>query len=122
MLIFFFLNIGTFFCLLPFVSHLAFSRSGFPSGQTVKSHLQSRRPWVSSPGQEDPLEKGMATHSSTLAWRISWTEEPGVLQFMGSESDTTEQLALTYLTFSRYSIDTSSKYSASVCSSVSNSL
>ena len=39
-----------------------------------------------------------------------------------TESDTTEQLALTYLTFSRYSIDTSSKYSASVCSSVSNSL
>ena len=33
-------------------------------------------------GQEDPLEKGMATHSSTLAWRISWTEEPGGLQRM----------------------------------------
>ena len=36
-----------------------------------------------SMGQEDPLEKGMATHSSTLAWRIPWTEEPGELQFMG---------------------------------------
>ena len=38
---------------------------------------------VQSLGQEDPLEKGMATHSSTLAWRIPWTEEPGRLQFMG---------------------------------------
>ena len=36
-------------------------------------------------GQEDPLEKGMATHSSILAWRISWTEEPGGLQSMGSQ-------------------------------------
>ena len=36
-------------------------------------------------GQEDPLEKGMATHSSILAWRILWTEEPGGLQSMGSQ-------------------------------------
>ena len=36
-------------------------------------------------GQEDPLEKEMATHSSILAWRISWTEEPGVLQSLGSQ-------------------------------------
>ena len=40
----------------------------------------------SIPGQEDPLEKGMATHSSTLAWRIPWTKEPGGLQSMGSQS------------------------------------
>ena len=41
-------------------------------------------------GWEDPLEKGMATHSSILAWRIPWTEEPGKLQSMGSqELDTT---------------------------------
>ena len=39
---------------------------------------------VRSLGQEDPLEKGMATHSSILAWRIPWTEEPGRLQSMGS--------------------------------------
>ena len=46
-------------------------------------------------GWENPLEKGMATHSSILAWRIPWTEEPGQLQSMGSqESDTTEQLTL----------------------------
>ena len=39
---------------------------------------------VQSLGWEDPLEKGMATHSSTLAWRIPWTGEPGRLQSMGS--------------------------------------
>ena len=39
----------------------------------------------SIPGREDPLEKGMATHSSILAWRIPWTEEPGGLQSMGSQ-------------------------------------
>ena len=39
----------------------------------------------SIPGQEDPLEKEMATHSSILAWRISWMEEPGGLQSMGSQ-------------------------------------
>ena len=40
--------------------------------------------WVQSLGQEDPLEKEMATHSSILAWRIPWMEEPGGLQSMGS--------------------------------------
>ena len=40
---------------------------------------------VGSLGQEDPLEKGMATHSSVLAWRIPWTEEPGGRQSMGSQ-------------------------------------
>ena len=40
---------------------------------------------VQSLGQEDPPEKGMATHSSILAWRIPWTEEPGELQSMGSQ-------------------------------------
>ena len=49
--------------------------------------------WVRFLGREDPLEKEMATHSSILAWRIPWTEEPGRLQSMGSqELDTTEQL------------------------------
>ena len=40
---------------------------------------------VQSLGQEDPLEKGMGTHSSILAWRIPWTEEPGMLWSMGTE-------------------------------------
>ena len=41
--------------------------------------------WVRPLGWEDPLEEGMATHSSILAWRIPWTEEPGGLQSMGSQ-------------------------------------
>ena len=40
---------------------------------------------VRSLGQEDPLEEGKATHSSILTWRIPWTEEPGGLQFLGSQ-------------------------------------
>ena len=47
-----------------------------------------RETWVPSLGGEDPLEEGMATHSSILAWRIPWTEEPGGLQSMGSQSQT----------------------------------
>ena len=42
--------------------------------------------WVRSLGREDALEKGMATHSGILAWRIPWTEEPGGLQSMGLQS------------------------------------
>ena len=45
--------------------------------QTVKNLRAMRETWVRSMGQEDPLEKGMVTHSSILAWGISWTEEPG---------------------------------------------
>ena len=59
--------------------------------QTVKRLPTMRETWVRSLGREDPLEKEMATHSSTLAWKIPWTEEP-VLQSMGhKESDTTER-------------------------------
>ena len=53
-------------------------------------------------GREDPLEKEMANHSSILAWRIPWTEEPGGLQSMGGrESDTTERLHFTSVHFMR---------------------
>ena len=56
----------------------------------VKSLPAMQETWVQSLGCEDPLEKKMATHSSILAWKIPWTEEPGRLQSMGSqESDTT---------------------------------
>ena len=48
---------------------------------------------IRSLDQEDPLEEDTATHSSILAWRIPWTEEPGGLQSLGSESDTTEHSA-----------------------------
>ena len=57
--------------------------------QMVKNLPAMQKTWVQSLGQEDPLEKGIATHSSILAWRILWTQEPGGLQSMGSkESDT----------------------------------
>ena len=53
--------------------------------QTVKNWPAMQETWVQSLRQEDPLEKGMATHSSILAWRIPRTEEPGRLQFMRSQ-------------------------------------
>ena len=51
----------------------------------IKNLLAMREPWVRSLGWEDPLEEGMATHTSILAWRIPWTEELGRLQSMGSQ-------------------------------------
>ena len=51
----------------------------------VKNPLAMQGTRVQSLGQEDPLEKGMATHSSILAWEIPWTEEPGGLQPIGSQ-------------------------------------
>ena len=53
--------------------------------QMVNNPPAMQEPLVQSLGQEDPLEKEMATHSSTLAWRIPWTEDPGWLQSMGSQ-------------------------------------
>ena len=53
--------------------------------QMVKHLPAVQETWVPSLGWEDPLEKEMATHSSTLAWKIPWTEEPGGLQSMGSQ-------------------------------------
>ena len=52
----------------------------------IKNLPAMQETWVRSLGLEDPQEKGMATHSSILAWRISWTEEPDGLQSMGSLS------------------------------------
>ena len=51
--------------------------------QTIKNLPAMQKTQIRSLGQEDPLEKGMATHSSILAWEIPWTEEPGGLQSMG---------------------------------------
>ena len=51
----------------------------------VKNLPAMQEAWVRSLGQEDPLEKEMATHSSVLAWKIPWTDEPGGLQSMGSQ-------------------------------------
>ena len=69
--------------------------SGWTSlvAQRLKRLPAMRETWVLSLGREDPLEKGMATHSGILAWRIPWTEEPSGLQSMGSQRvDTTERL------------------------------
>ena len=67
---------------------------GFPGGSAVENSPAIQEPqeiWVRFQGQEDLLEKNMATHSSILSWRIPWTEEPGRLQSIGlKESDTTE--------------------------------
>ena len=51
----------------------------------VKNSPAIQETWVQFLGQEDPLEKEIATHSSIIAWEISWTDEPGELQSMGSQ-------------------------------------
>ena len=71
--------IGSFFL---FDAHLKTSLVA----QRLKRLPAMQETWVQSLGQEDPLEKEMATHSSIFAWRIPWTEEPIRLQSMGSQS------------------------------------
>ena len=58
---------------------------GFLVAQKVNYLPVIQETWVQSQDQEDPLEKEIATHSSTLAWKIPWMEEPGRLQSMGSQ-------------------------------------
>ena len=70
------------------VNSCSFSFQTFFTHQVAQrlKHLPTmQETWVRSLGREDPLEKEMATHSSILAWRILWTEEPGGLQFTGSQ-------------------------------------
>ena len=64
--------------------------------QRVKCLPAVQETWVRSLGQEDPLEKEMATHSSTLAWKIPWTEEPGRLQSMGVTKSRTQLSDFTF--------------------------
>ena len=68
---------------------LSHSPQGFPVAQMVKSLPAMWETWVLSLGQEDPLEKEMATHSSILAWKIPWTEEPDKLLSMGLQNSQT---------------------------------
>ena len=56
----------------------------------VKNHLPMLETWVQSLGQEDPLEKEMATRSTLLAWEIPWAEEPGRIQSMRSQKNQTQ--------------------------------
>ena len=69
-------------CIKYFEKCLAHNLSSMVA-QTVKNLPAVQETWVQSLGQEDPLEKGMATHSSILAWKIPWTKEFGGLQSMG---------------------------------------
>ena len=71
---------------------------GFPAGSDSKEFARNAGDQGSFPGSGNPLEKGMATHSSILAWRISWTEEPGGLHTVHgvAESVMTEQLTHTH--------------------------
>ena len=69
-----------------------------PVAQGVKNLPAMQETWVRFLGWEDPLEEEMATHSSILAWKSPWTEEPGRLQSMGKESDMTERLTHTQST------------------------
>ena len=83
--------------------------------QMVKNPPAMQETWVQSLGWEDPLEEGMATHSSILAWRIPWTEEPGRLQSMGSQRVRQDWATSTFISHLLSSI----QFSSSV---VSNSL
>ena len=58
---------------------------GFPGGSVVKKPPAIQETWVPPLGWEDPLEEKMATYSSILPWEIPWTEEPGRLEFIGSQ-------------------------------------
>ena len=64
-------------------------KKGFPDGSDVKKLPAMQEMQVQSLGEEDPLEKEMATHFSILVWEISWTGEPGGLQSMGSQKSRT---------------------------------
>ena len=65
---------------------LVIIKQDFSRGSAVKSLPAMQKTQVRSLGWKDPLEKEMATHSSVLAWEIPWTQEPGGLQSMGSQS------------------------------------
>ena len=73
--------------MLPPISLLSKSKD-FPGGSDGKASAYNVGDPGVIPGLESPLEKEIATHSSTLAWKIPWTEEPGRLQSMGSQSQT----------------------------------
>ena len=89
-----------FFKLPEFQFFLLYNRDNDATyfvAQSVKDLPAVQETWVRSLGWEDPLEKEMATHSSILAWKISWTEEPGGLQSMGSQRVGHDWATNTYL-------------------------
>ena len=97
------LNLSVFFFVLFSFMCFLLQKSGirppFPKflvAQTVKNLPAMQETQIRSLGQEDPLEEGMATHSSILAWRIPWTEEPGRLQSTGSQRVGHDWATVTY--------------------------
>ena len=72
-------------CVYIYIYIYIYMNMGFPGDSAVKNLLAMRETWVRSLGREDPLEKGMANHSSILAWGIPLTEEPGGLQSVRSK-------------------------------------
>ena len=82
------------------------AKQGFPGGSEGKESTcnaaDAGGAHIPSPGWEDPLEEGMTTHSSILAWRIPWTEKPGGLQSIESQTDTTEAIEYTRTRHSKF--------------------
>ena len=74
------------------------SQWGFPGGSVVKNPPAMQETWVWSPGWEDALQKGKATHSSILAWRILWTDEPGGLHEVAKSQTPLSEEHFTFLT------------------------
>ena len=72
-------------CFLGFANRNAAEMSILVPKSNPPANAETKKPRVQSLGLEDPLEKEIATHTSILAWRILWTEEPGSLQSMGSQ-------------------------------------
>ena len=71
--------------MVTIIYYYYYSLQGSLVAHMVKNLPAMQETWVQSLGQEDLLEEGIATHSSILAWRIPWTEEPGGLHSMGSQ-------------------------------------
>ena len=85
-------DLESFLVVHTLLSQDGYHREGFwdvvghvADSSEVKNLPAMRETWVRSLSREDPLEEGMATHSSILAWEISWTEDPGGLQSLGSQ-------------------------------------
>ena len=79
------------------LAYRVFCNKGFPGDAAVEKPPADAGDAVRSLGQEDPLEKEMATHSSMLAWEMPWTEEPGGLQSVGPRKSWTELTRAQYL-------------------------
>ena len=99
-----------------YIIYVYITYGNFPGGSDGKAIcLQCGRPGFNSLGQEDPLEKEVATHSNTLAWKITWMEEPGRLQSMGSQRVGHDWATSLYITYMGFPGGTSGKEPACQC-------